>query len=395
MTRLCSIVCLTLILAAALTGCRPKTPKDQLEKAEELFQAGDIAGAIALTQKVKAMPLDETTYGLATMLLGKYYVYNRQPSDARQQFEEVYKRFGAENPNPVLANQARSAALTLVQSWLVDNQPQKALTLAHETSATLHAPSDFSDNLSMLSVEALVKLKRYDEALQLVDALEQAQKDVNAALYHEERAVGILTEQKKLAEASQRYLDFAKRFPTEYAIDGEMELRAGLVYPEDTKDEAMRATREALLKKAVAEFEKARQRETNVDLQSRLYLRESTAEWALGRHAAAEDMLSSVTQRLAVNPQVRGTALLGLADYKATEGDYDKALEYYRQLQREFPQFSENAQQRIVDVNRKQAEVAILGAKGGATTGTLSLQPASAPGSAPSAPAEPQPPGQP
>ena len=350
--------------AAAATGCGSKTPQDLLTEAEEVAQGGDVEGALEIAKKVKDMPLDEVNYGLVRMLLGKYYIYNNDFEAARKEFQEIYSRFRVDNPNPVLAKQARDASVNLVYGWLYQaNEPEKAWAQVQETSATLSSTSTFSRDLSRMASEVLYTMKRYDEAFQEVIGLLRTETDPSSTLDLLDRAAVIRLGEERWDEAAQVYLDFAKTNPDRYLL-AEMNLRAGLSYPEDTASEEVKAKRDGFLRQAQDLFRSIRAGETDPDAQSQLYVRESTAAWAQGDKVFAEDCLTSVTQRLAVNPDIRGIALLGLAQFKLAEEEYDAALGLYRQLQREFPKFQEQATQGIVYVNRKVAEKAVLGAKG-------------------------------
>ncbi len=352
-----------ILAAGVLAGCGSKTPHEALMEAEGLFESNDINGAIQTIQELQKQNLDDVIYANSQMLLGKYYLYSNDMLKTRETFRDVFDRFGVENPNPVLADHARGAAINVALSYLEAQPPDPATSLDFitATSATLTRSPEFSRQLSRLAATVLSQLDRRDEAFAELQRLLQTSANSAEQTDIVDQMAFIRIEQQQWDDAARAYLDVADK-SEDILVKASLYMRAGVYcFPGQNATAAQAERKKQLLDAAYRMFEEGRRQTTDPSHQCQILIEQSTAAWANGKKTVAIDHLTSVVERLEADPNVRATALQGLAEFCMEESDFDGAKRYYERMKQEFPQMAAYAMQGIVSVDNRIAELAILG----------------------------------
>ncbi len=382
---------LTAVLAATLvltTACGPKSPADQLKKAAEKVQAGDLNGAIADVEKLKQQKLDDANWTQATLVLGSLYVRANKIDKAREQFREVVKRIGLQNPNPQLEQAGQSAELNVINSFQQTNQPEKALAEIEATSSTLKQDARmFSAQLTEVKSQVLAKMKRTDEAVQTMMSLADQVRDPSYATQVIQLAAQYYMEAGEWDKASDLFINYLKTHPN-YPQPVQLYMFAGLVYTNATKLTPEQTARmNERMNEALKVFENGLENPSSTTIpREELQLGRATAMLVMKRNTEALDLLTSITQQQSYAPEVRANAMFNIGHYYESAGNLDKAKETFEKLAGEFPQAREQAMYALQILTQKQAMSATQPSQptSGPASGPASA-PAASPASAPAA----------
>jgi len=393
MNKLTPALAIIASFAAFLAGCGSPSPHEQLQAAGEMFQSGDRTGAIELVKSLKETELDEQVYGEARLVLGTFYVLTKDLVEARKEYREVYDRFGAENPNPMLAQLAQAAIGSLVGEALEGGEAQRALDIALETSGTQTMVTPFSRELTLKVSEALYKLERYDESLEHLEYLARTERDPQSAMNLKLQIATILAVQGKDDEAFRLLLeDVEKQDDPEMLAEGLMQA-TNTIYPQgiEMSDEQLERRAEKL-GRAINIYQKlVDEAPDDPSRQAELLLRQSIPLWMDEKKRESIDLLRQVVEMEGSAPKTKAMAMIGLAECHLDLDETEEAAEMLNKVKERYAgsEFALRADQGLAYIDsQKAADLAVESIVEPAQNRPESQPAASQPESAPAPEAE-------
>jgi tetratricopeptide (TPR) repeat protein len=351
-----SIVVSAFVFAA---GCGSPTPQEQLQAAGELFQAGDMEGAIELVKSLKDMELDEQTHGEARMALGTFYVYSNDLEAARKEYREVYERFGVENPNPALAQLAQAAIGSLVGEALQSGEAQRALDLALETSGTLTMVSPFSRELALIAAQSLFELERYDESYGHLEDLLKSDPDPRSAMSLKRQMSTIRAIQGQDDVALRLVLEDAENQDNQEILADALMQASNTVFPQGVElTDEQTEKRDGILNRAYDIYQQLLDEATeDPALQANLLMRQSIPLWMQNKKQESVALLRQVADVEGALPETKATALIGLGECYIDMGEMEKAAEALSQAAERYAgsEFAIRANQGLAYIKAQEA----------------------------------------
>ncbi len=358
---------LLLLMVLPTLACRKQTPEQMLMEAKQLLEGQDALGAELkykefLKKYPKSPQVTQAHWGLAAC-----YSMDKQYEKSREHLDKVIQ---AEN-GPVTELAFRAMEVKLY-SYIEEKQPQKALSLAIETSPTLSAAPTELRHLFMLRLSDLHLLNGQDQ-----QSIDIDQKMIAQNAHEPDKQWDFLVhlawvhlKRNDVAGAIKVYQEFLQEYP-ETPMKGNALYEIGLRQLQIQDDEASSQT----LALSEAEFRKKLELAPGLEEKSRIIFKLVDVQRMRRDYDGARQSIQSIIKDYP-NSQLQPQALFQLVRIDMEENKTDQALVTLHKIIQDYPNHpvTQEAQKWIMGIQQamNQATTDTLTTSGTLTTSSRS-----------------------